>query len=188
MRGDFYAAIDLRDGELRSATYVPAELIVRGVVHGRMDLGRRHAHIKQLATRRVIGTSKGDARMATAAEYTALADVSEARLLESIGEAALEGSEGESFRQAIESLSGRQTRGERARAAADAWLARSRETLHHAICGNEKIRKAFSSDPGATVEIAKTIGDVISTLHLVVPVPTLAMLVARKGLNWICPD
>ena len=126
--------------------------------------------------------------MALRAEYDTLADASEARLWESIGEAALDSAEGESYRQAIEGLGGRQTRGERARTAAEVWFARSRGLLHDAICGNETVRKAFSSDPGATVEIARTIGDVISTLHLVIPVPTLAMLIARKGLDWICPD
>jgi len=126
--------------------------------------------------------------LATTDEYDALTDVSEARLWERIGEAALDRSEGESYRQAIEGLGGRQTRGERARTAAEAWFTRSRESLQDAICGNETVRKAFSSDPGATVEIARTIGDIISTLHLVIPVPTLAMLIARRGLDWICPD
>jgi hypothetical protein len=121
-------------------------------------------------------------------EYEAMVDTSEARLWEMIGDAVLEGPDAARYRAAAAGLGARQTRGERARAAADAWFLRNRDTLHDAICGNAAVRKAFSSDPGATIEIARAVGDAIASLHLFVPVPTIAMLVARKGLDWICGE
>lgn len=96
-------------------------------------------------------------------EYRSLADLSEDRLFALIGEAAMEGPEGEHYRAVAEGLAGRQTRGERARAVANAWFNRNQQVLHDAICGNESLRRTFSSDPGATVELAKAVGDVLSS-------------------------
>jgi hypothetical protein len=119
-------------------------------------------------------------------EYEALAETSEVHLLEMIGEAVLEGPDGGEYAAAGAGLGARQPRRERLRAAADAWLTRNRDTLHDAVCGNVAVRKLFSADPGASVEIARAVGDAVASLHLFVPVPTIAMLVTRKGLDWIC--
>ena len=125
--------------------------------------------------------------MSGTGDYERLAQLEEEQLWEEIGEAALTGEEASIYRMAV-GLSVRQTRNERARAAASAWFARNRDTLHAAICGNAELRKLFSSDPGAVVEIARTIGDVLTSAHVLVPIPTLAMLVTRKGLDWICEE
>ena len=125
--------------------------------------------------------------MSAAGDYERLAQLDETMLWEEIGEAALAGEEASIYRMAI-GLGARQTRSERARTAASAWFARNRDTLHTAICGNAELRKLVSSDPGAVVEIARTIADVLTSVHLLVPIPTLAMLVTRKGLDWICEE
>jgi len=118
-------------------------------------------------------------------EYEDLAQLDETRLWEEIGEAALAGKDASIYRMAV-GLAARQSRGERASAAASAWFARNRDALHDAICGNAELRKLFSNDPGSVVEIARTVGDALTSAHLLVPIPTLAMLVTRKGLDWIC--
>lgn len=123
-----------------------------------------------------------------ASEYEALVGTSEAQLWEQIGESAMQGPDAALYSAAALGLQARQTRGERARAAADAWLSRHRDDLHRAVCGNAAVRKAFSSDPGATIEIARAIGDAIASLQLLIPVPTLAMLITRKGLDWMCGE
>lgn len=125
--------------------------------------------------------------MSAADDYERLAKLDEANLWEVIGEAALAGEEASIYQMAV-GLGSRQTRSERASAAASAWLARNREKLHAALCDNAELRKLFSSSPGTIVELARTIGDILTSVHLLVPVPTLAMLVARKGLEWICEE
>ncbi|TDH60794.1 hypothetical protein E2C06_20055 [Dankookia rubra] len=126
--------------------------------------------------------------MSTNENVEFLTNVSEDRLWELIGEAALDGPDGASYISLVDGLAARQTRGERARIAGETWLARHRKALQAAVCGNEHLRTIVSSDPGAYVEVARAVADAILAIHLVFPVTTISMLIARKGLDWICAD
>lgn len=121
-------------------------------------------------------------------DFDTLAGVSEEGLWERLGEDVLDSPVGRDFEEAAGVLSGRFTRGERARAVAGAWLDRNRQAVRGAICGNDRVRSVVSSDPGAFVEIAKVVGDALIALHLPIPIITLSALIARKGLDWICTD
>jgi hypothetical protein len=121
-------------------------------------------------------------------ELRVLESASEDDLWRHLGEAVLAGPEGERYEHRLAGLGARQTRSERAVAAAHAWLDEHRAELRQRVCGNEAIRRTFSSDPGATVEIGKAVADAILGLAGVVPIVTISALIARRGVDWLCQE
>lgn len=121
-------------------------------------------------------------------ELRALGNASEDDLWRQLGEAVLAGPDGERYEYQAAGLGGRQTRSERAVAAAHAWLGEHRVQLRQRVCGNESLRRTFSADPGASVEIGKAVADALLGLAGIVPIATISALIARKGVDWLCEE
>ncbi len=119
--------------------------------------------------------------------FEQLSNADEAELLEMIGDAVAQGPESRAYSAVFEGLSVRVPRNERMRALADRWLENNRALLRKAVCENKAVRKALSSDPGVSIEGFKLMVDAFTALHIYVPAGSLAVLVMRKGIDWICP-
>ncbi len=117
-------------------------------------------------------------------EFERLSGLTEMELLEEVGFGLLEQDES----LAARFLGQRMTYRERATAAAREWFVKNGDILRARICGNEKLRAAFSSDPGAYVELAKLVADALLGVVAGLPLITISMLIARKGLDSICVE
>ena len=117
-------------------------------------------------------------------EFERLAGISEAALLEDIGNEILARDQTVASRY----LGQRMTQRERALAAANAWFASNREMLKKRICENQAVREAFSAEPGAVVELSKVVADALLGAGGIFPLVTISMLIARKGLAFICDE
>jgi hypothetical protein len=125
--------------------------------------------------------------MTTQFDFEALSQDSEQTLLEAIGAAVAQGPEARAYSAVADGLGARLSRAQRMRALGDKWVANNRDLLHRGVCENDVVRKTLSSDPGVTIEGFKLLVDTFAALHVYVPAGSLAVLVMRKGLDWICP-